>query len=128
VKNYVQKAKESIGEMFRQVSNLKLDKSGMATKGLIVRHLILPGQIENSLKVLKYIKEIDNNISVSLMSQYEPVFKAKNFPEINRNVESEEYEKVFNYMIKLGLDRGWSQLPDSHEVFLPDFTKENPFI
>lgn len=128
VKNYAAKAKESISEMFNQVGNLRLDRRGRAVKGLIVRHLILPGQIANSLKVLKYIKEIDKNIRVSLMSQYEPVFKAKNLPELNRNIRPEEFKKVFNCLVELKLDHGWVQAPESHAVFLPDFTKENPFV
>ncbi len=128
VKNYVQKAKESIGEMFDQVGNLKLSRPGLAVKGLIVRHLVLPGQIENSFRVLEYIREIDKNIRVSLMSQYQPVFKAKDFPEINRNLKAEEFEKVFDYMVELGLDNGWTQAPSSPAVMLPDFTKKDPFI
>ena len=140
VKNYTAATKPAIGEMLRQVGNLKMSKDGLAERGLIVRHLILPGAVENSLEVLKFIKEIDKpstihekvlgeNIFVSLMSQYEPVFKAKDFPGINRNLEPDEYEKVFNYLVELGLDNGWAQAPDSgsQAVFLPDFKKENPF-
>jgi putative pyruvate formate lyase activating enzyme len=127
VENYVEKAKESIKEMFHQVGNLKLLKNKTAKKGLIVRHLVLPDNIENSLKVLGYIKEIDKDIYINLMSQYEPVYKAKKFPEINRNIKKKEFEKIFNYALKLGFKNGWIQDTKNQSMFLPDFTKENPF-
>ena len=125
--NYVEKAKESIKEMFRQVGNLIISEEGIAKQGIIVRHLILPNSIENSLKALEYIKEIDKDVYVSLMSQYEPVHKAKDFSEINRRVSKEEFEKVYNYQLELGLEKGWTQEMESPKTFLPDFTKENPF-
>jgi len=127
VKNYVRKAKESIREMFNQVGNLKLSGEGIAERGVMIRHLILPGSVKNSLEVLEYIKEIDKDICVNLMSQYEPVFKAKNYPEINRNITRAEFKKVFDYLLELGLENGYVQELKSHAVFLPDFTKENPF-
>ncbi len=125
--NYVQKAKESIREMLNQVGNLKLLKDKTAKKGLIIRHLVLPNNIENSLKVLEHIKEIDKDIYINLMSQYEPVYKAKKFPEINKNIKKKEFEKIFNYALKLGLKNGWVQGIKNQPMSLPDFTKENPF-
>jgi len=127
VKDYVQKARESIKEMFQQVSNLKLSQKGIARKGIIVRHLVLPNNVENSFKVLEYIKEIDKDIYINLMSQYEPVYKAQDFPEINRSLEQEEFGKVFDYLSKLEFENGWVQEMPNHTLFLPDFIKENPF-
>lgn len=127
VKNYVKKTKEAIKEMRDQAGNLKLDSHGLAIKGIIVRHLILPAQTENSLTVLKYLSEVDKNIHVSLMSQYEPVFKAKDWPEIYRRITSAEYEKVFARLLELGLENGWTQDLKSHSAYLPDFRKEQPF-
>ena len=127
VENYVEKAKESIKEMFHQVGNLKLTKDKIAKKGLIIRHLILPNNIENSLKVLEYIKKIDKDIYINLMSQYEPVYKVKKFPEINRNIKKKEFEKIFNYALKLGFKNGWIQDTKNQSMSLPDFTEENPF-
>lgn len=127
VKNYVQVTKESIKEMFEQVGNLKLSEDGVAEKGIIVRHLILPNNLENSFKTLDYIKEIDKDIYVNLFTQYEPVYKAKDFSELNRTINKEEFGKVFDYLIKIGLENGWVQDLESHSAFLPDFTKENPF-
>lgn len=127
IKNYVQIAKESIKEMLRQVGNLTMTKDEIAKRGVIVRHLILPNNLENSLKVLEYIKEIDKDIYIYLMSQYEPVYRAKDFPEINRNITKKEAEKVFDYLVRLGLENGWVQELESHSYLLPDFTKDNPF-
>lgn len=127
VKNYIEKAKESIKTMFEQVGNLKMSEEGIAEKGIIVRHLILPNNIENSKKSLKYISGISKDICVSLMTQYEPLNKAKNFPEIARRITREEFEEVYNYQLELGLKNGWVQEMESQNVFLPDFRKENPF-
>jgi len=127
VKNYVQIAKESIKEMYRQVGNLTISQDGVAKRGIIIRHLILPNNLENSFKVLEDIKEIDKDIYINLMSQYEPVYEAKNFPEINRNVTKKEFEKVFDYLVKLGFENGWAQGLESHSYLLPDFKKDNPF-
>ncbi|MCX6760837.1 MAG: radical SAM protein, partial [Candidatus Nealsonbacteria bacterium] len=127
VKNYVQIAKESIKEMFGQVGNLILSQDGIAKRGVIVRHLILPNNIGNSFKALEHIKETDKDIYVYLMTQYEPVYMAKDFPEINRNITKKEFERVFDYLVKLGLENGWVQELESHSYLLPDFTKDNPF-
>jgi putative pyruvate formate lyase activating enzyme len=127
IKNYVKTARESIKEMFRQVGNLQTDENGIAKRGVIVRHLILPNNLENSFKALDYIKEIDKDIYVNLMSQYEPVYRVKDFPELNSIVSKKESAEVFDYLVKLGLENGWVQEPESHSAFLPDFTKQNPF-
>jgi len=128
VKNYKEKAEETIREMFSQSGNLKLSKEGIAEKGIIVRHLILPNNTENSKKALKIISEISKDIYISLMNQYEPVNKAKEFPEISRRVRKEEFEEVYDYQLSLGLKNGWVQTMESPDTFLPDFRKENPFI
>jgi len=127
VKNYLEKTKETIQEMFKQVGNLEISQQGIAKKGIIVRHLILPNNPENSLGVFKIISEIDKNIFIGLMAQYEPVFMAKEFSEINRRITKEEFETIHNYQIKLGLLNGWVQKMESSKIFLPDFTKDNPF-
>jgi len=87
----------------------------------------LPNNKENSKRVLGYIREINKDIYISLMSQYNPVYKAKNFPEINREINRKEFEEVYNYQLELGLKNGWVQKMESQNVFLPDFKKENPF-
>jgi putative pyruvate formate lyase activating enzyme len=119
-------AERAIKEMFNQVGNLKIN-NGIAGRGLIIRHLILPGYLDNSFAVLKKIARIDKNIYLSLMSQYHPVYLADKFPEINRRLTEDEIEAVETKRMELGLENGWTQEADSGDVFLPDFSKENPF-
>ena len=127
VKNYAEKATAAIQEMLKQVGHLQLSSKNIAQKGVIVRHLILPNNIENSLRVLDYLKEIDKNLWISLMAQYEPLYKAKDFPEINRNITQEEFEAVLHRWQELGFHHGWIQKIGSNLSLLPDFTRENPF-
>jgi putative pyruvate formate lyase activating enzyme len=123
---YSRVAEKAIREMYRQVGQLKI-KNGIAQKGLIIRHLIIPGHINNSLVVMEKIADIDKNIYVSLMSQFYPVYHANRFPEINRSVTREEIESVEAKMAEVGLENGWLQEAESGEIFLPDFSQKNPF-
>lgn len=127
VKNYTEKATAAVQEMLRQVGYLKLSQKNIAQEGVLVRHLILPNNIENSFQVLARLKEIDGDIWISLMAQYEPTHRAENFPEINRNITSEEFTAVLNYFKKLGFHNGWVQEIGSGDFLLPDFTQKNPF-
>lgn len=116
VDNYFQIATSAIKEMYRQVGTPKLNENGIMQKGLMIRHLILPNQIENSKKVLKWIKEnMDNNIYVSIMAQYFPTYKAKELDELNRKLTREEYEEVENYLYELDLENGYIQELGEHE-------------
>lgn len=115
--NYSVLAEAAIREMREQVG----------VQNVIVRHLILPNNLENSFKALKIISQIDKNLPVSLMRQYYPTHLAEKFPEINRQVTDEEFEKVFARMIELGLENGWTQEKNCEKIMLPDFSKEKPF-
>jgi putative pyruvate formate lyase activating enzyme len=119
-------AEKAIREMYRQVGNLQI-KNGIAQKGLIIRHLVLPGYPDNSFAVLEKITAIDKNIHLSLMSQFYPVYRANQFPEINRRLTEEEIRAVEIKRKELGLENGWFQETDSRKIFLPDFRKKNPF-
>jgi putative pyruvate formate lyase activating enzyme len=123
---YSRLAFKAIVEMFHQVGRLKV-RDGIAQKGLIIRHLILPGCLDNSFAVLEKIASIDKDIHLSLMSQYHPVYRACEFPGINRRLTRDEIKSVEEKRIKLRLFNGWSQEGDSGDVFLPDFRKKNPF-
>lgn len=116
VNNYFEIATKAIKEMYRQVGTPQLDDNGIMKKGLMIRHLILPNQVENSKQVLKWIKEnIDNNVFVSIMAQYFPTYKAKEIEGLNRKLTKEEYEEVENYLYDLDLENGYIQELGEHE-------------
>lgn len=116
VQNYFKIATEAIKEMYKQVGSPKFDENGMIKKGLIIRHLVLPNNLENSKKVLKWIKEnIDEKVYVSIMTQYFPTYKAQEYQEINRKINKEEYVEIENYIYDLGIENGYMQ----------DFSEEN---
>ena len=116
VDNYFEIATKAIKEMYRQVGQPILDKNGIMTKGLMIRHLVLPNNIENSKKILKWIKEnLDNNIYVSIMAQYFPTYKAKETDDLNRKLTNKEYEEIENYLYDLNLENGYIQEIGEHE-------------
>ena len=116
VENYFEIATNAIKEMYRQVGTPKLNENGIMQKGLMIRHLILPNQIENSKQVLKWIKEnLDNNIYVSIMAQYFPTYKAKELDELNRKLTKLEYKEIENYLYELDLENGYIQELGEHE-------------
>ena len=122
VKNYFEIATEAIKEMYRQVGTPKFDKNGMIIKGLIIRHLVLPNNIDNTKKTLKWIKEnIDSGVYVSVMMQYFPTYKAKEYEEINRKINKAEYEEIENYIYELGIENGYMQdMPEENEeIYVP---------
>lgn len=123
IKNYFENATAAIKEMYNQVGSPVLDENGMIKKGLIIRHLVLPSNIQNSKDVLKWINDnMDKNVFVSVMAQYFPTHKAKEFPEINRKLTMDEYKEIENYLYSLDLDNGYIQeLGEHEEEYVPDF-------
>ena len=108
--DYPKLNRAAIKEMSRQVGNLVQDKQGIAKQGLIVRHLVLPGNIAGTEAVMKFLaEEISKEVAISLMSQYFPAYRAREFNEINRRITTEEYEKAYQIMLKYGLENGWIQ-------------------
>lgn len=126
VDNYFEIATKAIKEMYRQVGQPILDKNGIMTKGLMIRHLVLPNNIENSKKILKWIKEnLDNNIYVSIMAQYFPTYKAKETDDLNRKLTNKEYEEIENYLYDLNLENGYIQeLGEHEEEYVPKWDIE----
>ena len=124
--NYPKTAKNAVLEMLSQVGNLKI-KNNIAKKGVIVRHLVLPNNLENTFVALDLLSEIDNKIYVSLMGQYNPVFNSKEFVDISRKLYFSEWEKAKNYLKKKAFENGWIQDLDSASCLIPDFNKKNPF-
>jgi putative pyruvate formate lyase activating enzyme len=118
-----------IKEMVRQKgTSLRLNDEGQAESGVVVRHLVLPGYINNSLDALKMLAdEISHLIHISLMSQYYPTQEVMNHLIIGRGISKEEYETVVSEMERLGLHRGWLQEYESNIHYKPDFFKDHPF-
>lgn len=123
VKNYFKHATEAIQEMYTQVGAPKLNDNGIIQKGLIIRHLVLPNNIENSKKVLSWIKDnIDKRVYVSIMAQYFPCYKAKEMDELNRKLTPEEYEEIENFVYDLDIENGYMQeLGEHEEKYVPNF-------
>lgn len=108
--DYVERNRAAIKEMHRQVGDLEVDGEGIARRGLIIRHLVLPGGMAGSAGVLEFIaREVSINTAISLMSQYFPAYKAFDYPEISRRPTPEEYREAARVMKKLGLGHGWVQ-------------------
>ena len=114
-------------EMLDQVGQLKMDEDGIATRGLLVRHLVLPGKLENTRSCLRFLAGLSPDIYLSLMSQYSPRHKAAKYPEINRTLTEAEYDEVTEYALDLGLENAFVQEMESQTQCLPDFAQDSPF-
>ena len=123
IKKYFEYASKAILEMYDQVGSPKFDKNGNIIKGLMIRHLVLPNNIENSKNILKWIKEnIDKDVYINIMAQYFPSYKAKQIEEINRKLSKEEFKEIENYVYELDIKNGYMQeLGEHEEEYVPDF-------
>jgi len=127
--DYPQYALAAHKEMYRQMgSNLIIDNEGYAMRGMLIRHLVLPGHSANSIKVMEAIaKELSPDVHVALMSQYYPCHRAREFTSLNQPVDPVEYKKVLKRMQELGITRGFIQGIDSSAHYRPDFEQKHPF-
>jgi putative pyruvate formate lyase activating enzyme len=127
VNDYPRYAVASIREMIRQTGrNLEMEE-GIAKKGVLIRHLILPGKIENSMAVLDLIKKhISSAVSLSLMSQYTPIPAVRDHPLLHRRVSRAEYDQVVHYALDSGFENIFVQEADERNLS-PDFEKKQPF-
>lgn len=123
INNYFENASKAILEMYFQVGLPVFDENRLIRKGLIIRHLVLPNHIDNSKKVLLWIKEnLPQDVYVSLMAQYFPTYKAKSIEDLNRKLSKEEFEEIKNYLGKLDIHNGYFQeLGEHEEEYVPDF-------
>ena len=126
---YVAHARAAIKEMYWQVGDLVLDEAGLAQRGLIVRHLILPNGLAGSHDSLTWlVSEVSPTVTVSIMSQYFPAHLASRIPALSRTISASEYSEVFNLVNRLGLENGWLQEVGASDNYLPDFRYEgDPF-
>jgi len=107
--NYPEINRLALAEMWRQVGSLKMDKDGLTYRGLIVRHLVIPGELQNTFAVLNMLKNaLGTDVTISLMGQYFPTEKMKN-TFYNRTLSAAEYQQATEYMFNLGFANGWVQ-------------------
>jgi putative pyruvate formate lyase activating enzyme len=102
--------RDAVREMYRQVGTLIVDGGGLAKRGLIVRHLVLPGGLSGTESIMRFLsEEISKDVYISLMSQYFPAYKANEMPALSRRITGEEYEKACRIRERYGLENGWVQ-------------------
>ena len=123
-KDYFEIADKAIEEMVRQVGDIVIDDDGIMKRGVIVRHLLLPGHLEDSKRVIKYLYlKYQDKIIFSIMNQYTPVRECK-YEELNRVVREDEYDELINYAYDLGIRKAFIQEGEScKESFIPDFNQ-----
>ena len=127
VNDYADVVMDVLQEMLDQVGQLEMDDKGLATRGMLVRHLVLPGLLDNSKKCLQALVDLSPDIFVSIMSQYSPQYRACDYPGINRTLTAAEYDEITDFALDLGLENAFVQELASQENYLPDFTQEKPF-
>ena len=116
INDYFEVATKAIQEMIRQVGAPKLDENGVMLSGVMVRHLVLPNHIENSKKVLKWITEnLPKDVYISVMAQYFPTYKAKEYEKMKRKLTKEEWKEIENYIEELEIENGYVQELGEHE-------------
>ena len=127
--DYAQVAKAAIAEMVRQTGKAVFvngDEDNLILRGTIVRHLTLPGCMEDSMQILKYLHETyGDTIYISIMNQFTPLSNLEKYPELNRKITDEEYEALVDYAIEIGIENGFIQEGDTaEESFIPAFDCE----
>ena len=124
--DYVEIAKAAIAEMYRQVGSVVIENEIMQ-RGMIVRHLMLPGELDNTLGVLDWFSEAfpKGDVLFSLMSQYVPMGKTKTMPPYDRRITEDEYDAALSYLELLGIENGFTQdFSAATEEYIPDFSFE----
>ncbi len=123
---YAQTAKKALQEMIRQVGTPKFSEDGMMQKGVIVRHLMLPGLKEDSKKILNYLYQTyHDQIYISIMNQYTPMKHFQKYPELNQKISDSDYEEVINYALDLGIKKAFIQEGGTVDSsFIPDFLNQ----
>lgn len=106
VEDYPKIMKKAVKEMWKQVGDLEIDEQGIARRGLLVRHLVLPENLAGTRKIMEFlVKEISPNTFLNIMDQYQPYFKTEQYPEINRSLRQKEYEEAVKMAKEVGLKR-----------------------
>ena len=123
VPHYFEYASKAVLEMYRQVDSPEFNDNGIIKKGLIIRHLILPGLFNDSKNILKWINEnLPRSVYVSLMSQYTPMYKANDFKELNHRISESQYEAYIDFFFDIGLENGYMQeISSANDIYTPIF-------
>jgi len=129
VRDYPLHARAAIEAMYRQVGDLELDDEGVALRGLLIRHLVLPEDLSGSLESLRWIAEqLSPNVYLSVMAQYYPTNISDQYPPLHRRLRFRECERVTDALESLGLLNGWVQSHhDAPDTYCPDFNRDQPF-
>ncbi len=126
-KNYPAVAQAAILEMWRQVGPVAME-NGVARRGLIIRHLVLPNNLSGSYEFLIWLEDQGlKDVTLSIMSQYAPQYRAREFADLDRRVTPREYDDIVAYAVKLGFENILAQAMESSDVYFPDFEDEKPF-
>ena len=96
IKNYFDVAKNAIAQMHRQVGDLITDENGIAIKGVLVRHLVLPDNLAGTEKIVEFLKSLSPKFAINVMAQYHPCYKAYEYPELSRRITEKEYREALN--------------------------------
>lgn len=125
-RDYFVIASQAIREMVRQAGEPQFDKRGMMQKGVIVRHLTLPGYLEDSKNIIKYLyHNYKDSIYISILNQYTPMQGIEKYPELNRRITEAEYNELVDYAIEQGVENGFIQEGETAtESFIPEFNEE----
>lgn len=125
-KDYFKYASLALKEMYKQVGNPVFNEEGIMQKGIIVRHLMLPGLIDDSKKIIKYLYDnYQDNIYISIMNQYTPLRTFKKYTNLNNKVTSDEYDELINYALDLGIKKAFIQEGETQsESFIPNFLNQ----
>ncbi len=124
--NYVSVVKEALHEMVSQVGDATFNEEGLMVKGVIVRHLMLPGLLFDSKKIITYLYETyGSHLYISMMNQYTPLKIVEAYPELNKKINPKHYAFLTNYAIDLGVENGFIQEGETAlESFIPPFNEE----
>lgn len=124
--DYPAVVKAALSEMVRQAGDAQFSENGMMRRGVIVRHLLLPGHLKEAKAVVSYVHETyGDQVFLSLMNQYTPLPQVKDWPEINRRVTKREYDRLVDHAVAIGVENGFIQEgKTAKESFIPAFDGE----
>lgn len=124
--DYPEVAKQAIAEMVRQVGEATFDERGIMQKGVIVRHLMLPGELLDSKRIIRYLHETyGERIFISMMSQYTPMPRVAEHPKLGKKIRKKSYDSLLNFAVSLGVENGFFQEGETaKESFIPAFDCE----